>query len=123
MTKGEKTMKFKDSRITLLNLLAVLGRVPHSANAMTFTVNEGSASIARKGSDCELSMRLAETAVINHGSCAVDFQQFKSTLERMDAVMVTVEQAYDLPLPGVPSTIVARKGLTTLIQPLFHFFL
>lgn len=85
-------MKFKDSRITLLNLLAVLGRVPHSANAMTFTVNEGSASIARKGSDCELSMRLAETAVINHGSCAVDFQQFKSTLERMDAVMVTVEQ-------------------------------
>lgn len=29
----------------------------------------------------------------------------------------------DLPEPGVPSTIEARKGLTTLIQPLFHFFL
>ena len=28
--------------------------------------------------------------------------------------------AYDFPLPGVPSTMEARKGLTTLIQPLFH---
>lgn len=28
-----------------------------------------------------------------------------------------------LPEPGVPSTIEARKGLTMLIQPLFHRFL
>ena len=27
----------------------------------------------------------------------------------------------DFPEPGVPSTMEARKGFTTLIQPLFHF--
>ena len=31
--------------------------------------------------------------------------------------------AYDLPLPGVPSTMDARNGFTTLIYPSFHFFL
>ena len=31
--------------------------------------------------------------------------------------------AYDLPLPGVPSTMEARNGFTTLINPSFHFFL
>lgn len=36
---------------------------------------------------------------------------------------IVVHIAYDLPEPGVPSTIEARNGLTTLIQPLFHFFL
>src|ERR1035437_8098944 len=31
--------------------------------------------------------------------------------------------AYDLPLPGVPNTMVARNGLTMLIQPFHCFFL
>ena len=36
---------------------------------------------------------------------------------------VGMTTAKDLPEPGVPRTILARKGLTTLIQPSFHFFL
>ncbi len=31
--------------------------------------------------------------------------------------------AYDFPLPGVPNTMEALKGFTTLIQPLFQRFL
>ena len=31
--------------------------------------------------------------------------------------------AYDFPLPGVPKTMEARNGFTTLIQPLFQRFL
>lgn len=32
-----------------------------------------------------------------------------------------IDDGIDLPLPGVPKTETARKGLTTFIHPLFHF--
>ena len=39
------------------------------------------------------------------------------------SVDVYKRQAYDLPLPGVPSTRLARNGFTTFTPPLFHFLL
>ena len=85
-------MKIKESRITLLNVLGTLGRVPHPEGTVSFIADNGTATLARKGTGCELSMRLLEAAVLSQGSCAVDHQLLKNALERMDAVTVTVEQ-------------------------------